>query len=101
MAEHSVSVRGYVIVLVTLLALTVLTVGCSFIPLSGGWHVGLGLSIAVVKATLVALFFMHVIYSPRLTWIVIVAAILWMLIMVSLTYCDYLTRGLIPNMPGH
>jgi cytochrome c oxidase subunit 4 len=51
------------------------------------------LTIAVTKATLVVLFFMHVKYSNHLTWAVIVGAVFWLLIMLALTMNDYLTRA--------
>ncbi len=102
MRAHSMSVATYASVLIALLALTILTVGISFLPVAGRWHITAGLVIALVKASLVAaLFFMHVISSHRLTWAVIAVAIFWLLIMVSLTFSDYLTRGMIPYMPGH
>ncbi len=91
----------YIAVLVALLVLTVLTVCVSFIPLPPIGHVVAGLSIAALKATLVVLFFMHALHSPRITWCVIVASIGWVLILFSLTYADYLTRGSLPQMPGH
>ncbi len=50
------------------------------------------LSIAVTKATLVVLFFMHVKYSPKLTWTVIIGSIFWLFIMLVLTMNDYFTR---------
>ena len=51
------------------------------------------LTIAVTKATLVALVFMHVKYSNHLTWAVIAGGIFWLLIMLALTMNDYLTRA--------
>jgi cytochrome c oxidase subunit 4 len=51
------------------------------------------LAIAVTKATLVILFFMHVIHSTRLTWVVILASFLWLATMFVLTFADYLTRA--------
>jgi cytochrome c oxidase subunit 4 len=99
--ENILSVRTYLIVLLALVVLTFLTVGISFISLSATWHVCLGLTIGTIKASLVALFFMHVMHSPRLIWIVVAVSLLWLLILVSLTYTDYMTRGLIPGMPGH
>ena len=51
------------------------------------------LTIAVTKATLVVLFFMHVKYSNHLTWAVIVGGVFWLLIMLALTMNDYLTRA--------
>ena len=101
MSEKIVSTSTYITVLVILLVLTVLTVGVSFLPLPPIGHVIAGLSIASLKASLVVLIFMHALHSPRLTWCVIVACIVWLLIMFSLTYSDYLTRGSLPQMPGH
>lgn len=100
--QHVLSVKTYVIVLAVLVALTVLTVGVSFIPLASVWHVVSGLTIAVFKGTLVVLFFMHAIESPRVTWVVIVITIFWLVVvLIVLTMSDYFTRGLIPVMPGH
>jgi cytochrome c oxidase subunit 4 len=49
-----------------------------------------------VKASLVILFFMHVRYSGRLIWLVIVAALLWMAILFAITFSDYWTRHWLP-----
>ena len=51
------------------------------------------LAIAVTKALLVILFFMHVRWSTRLTWVVAGAGFFWLLIMFTLTMSDYMTRG--------
>jgi cytochrome c oxidase subunit IV len=101
MSTKIISTRTYIAVLIALLVLTVLTVGISFVPLPPSGHVAAGLSIAAVKASLVVLIFMHALYSPRVTWCVIVAAIVTMLVIASLTYVDYLTRDMLPQMPGH
>jgi cytochrome c oxidase subunit 4 len=53
----------------------------------------MALTIAVLKATLVVLFFMHVKYSTRLTWLVIAGSVFWLGILLALTFSDYLTRG--------
>jgi cytochrome c oxidase subunit 4 len=45
-----------------------------------------------VKAVLVVLFFMHVRYSPRLTWVVVASGFVWFALLVGLTLSDYLTR---------
>ena len=99
--EPLLSLRLYAFVLVALIVLTFLTVGVSFIALPAAWHEAIGLLIALVKASLVVLFFMHVVHSPKLTWLIVAVSIVWLLIMVSLTFTDYLTRNLIPFMPGH
>jgi cytochrome c oxidase subunit 4 len=98
-AEHVISPRTYTLVLAVLLVLTFLTLGASFMPLEGIWHIVIGLSIGACKASLVVLFFMHALYSPRLTWVVIGAGVFWLLILLSLTLSDYFTRGLVA--PGH
>jgi cytochrome c oxidase subunit 4 len=92
---------GYVAVYVALVVFTLATVGASFLPLAGGWHIAVGLSIGLIKASLVALFFMHLTHSPRLIWSILAVALLWLAILVVLTGADYLTRDLIPGMPGH
>ena len=52
------------------------------------------LTIAVTKAVLVILFFMHVKYSTRLTKVVVVAGFFWLGIMLTITMSDYLFRAL-------
>jgi cytochrome c oxidase subunit IV len=101
LSSRSLSVASYIAILFVLIILTLLTVALSFFELGRDWHVIAGLTIAGVKAALVILFFMHALSSPRLTWCVIVAAIFWVVILFSLTYADYWTRGIIPEMPGH
>jgi cytochrome c oxidase subunit 4 len=91
----------YLTVLAVLLLLTVLTVAVSFIPLRGFWHVVCGLVIALVKASLVVLFFMHAVDGSRATKTAIAASVAWLLLLLSLTLADYFTRSLIPFMPGH
>jgi cytochrome c oxidase subunit 4 len=55
------------------------------------------LLIACTKAALVVLFFMHVRWSTRLTWVVAASGFVWLLIMFGLTMQDYLTRGWVPG----
>lgn len=88
-------------ILVILLVLTVSTVAISFIDLTSPWHVACGTTIAAIKGTLVILFFMHALFRPRLTWCVIIASVGWIVILFSLTYADYMTRSIIPYVPGH
>ena len=51
------------------------------------------LTVACAKALLVVLFFMHVRWSTRLTWVVAASGFVWLLIMFGLTLSDYMTRG--------
>jgi cytochrome c oxidase subunit 4 len=101
MPERTISVRTYVVVCAVLVLFTFLTVGVSFIPLKGVWHIVLGLTIGACKATLVVLFFMHALFSPRLTWTVIIVMSFWLGILLVLTLADYFTRDMVPFMPGH
>ena len=56
-------------------------------------NIVVALTIAVFKATLVVLFFMHVKYSTRLTWAVVLGSVFWLGILLVLTFSDYLTRA--------
>jgi cytochrome c oxidase subunit 4 len=89
---HVVPVRIYLMVFVALLVLTGTTVGVAFIDL-GPLNNLVALGVAVLKATLVILFFMGVKYSTRLTGLVIVSGLFALAIMVGLTLVDYATRG--------
>jgi cytochrome c oxidase subunit 4 len=101
MPEAMIRVRTYVIVCAVLILLTFMTVGLSFSDVPPIWHLVIGLSIAVCKASLVVLFFMHALISSRLTWIVISITCFWFGIAAVLTLTDYFSRGLLPTAPGH
>ena len=93
--QHIVPVKVYVGVFLTLLVMTAITTLVSGIDL-GPWNTVVALGIAVFKATLVVLFFMHVKYSPRLTAIVIAGGIFWLLILLVLTLSDFMSRAWLP-----
>jgi cytochrome c oxidase subunit 4 len=100
MAHRELTPATYVIVLAVLLLLTVLTVALSFLPgVHGVWHIVIGLLIAVCKATLVALFFMHLIHSDKVVLVAALAALYWLGILLVLTLSDYFSRN--PLLPGH
>lgn len=102
MSERLLSPWVYVLIFVVLTLLTVLTVGLSFVPGSEAMHLAAGQTIAVMKASLVVLFFMHALRSRVQTWAVIAVTCFWLVgVLLALTFSDYLTRGMIPNMPGH
>ena len=83
--------RVYYIVYVVLLILLGLTVVAARIEL-GAWSTAVALTIAAVKAMLVLLYFMHLRYSSRLVWIFAAAGFVWLLILLSYTLTDYLSR---------
>jgi cytochrome c oxidase subunit 4 len=86
-----VSPRVYVIVFLLLLILTGLTVLASGVDL-GPFNTAVALSIATLKASLVALFFMHVKYSSRLTQLFVAAGFIWLGVLIFITMTDYMSR---------
>src|SRR6266436_5847391 len=93
MSEHIVQPRIYIVIFLALMVGTALTVLAAFRDFPGPLNVVVAMTIAVVKATLVVLYFMHVRYSSRLIWLVIFAALFWLGIMFALTISDYWTRN--------
>ena len=92
MSGHIAPVRSYVLIFALLMILTTITVVVAFINL-GPLNFPVAISIAIVKATLVILFFMHVKYSSQLTKMIIGSGLFFLLVMFSLTMTDYLSRG--------
>ncbi len=80
-----------------LMVLSAITVGAAFVNL-GVLNPVVALTIAIVKATLVILFFMHVKYSSRLTKITVVMSFFFVAILFAETFMDYATRGM-PLLP--
>jgi cytochrome c oxidase subunit 4 len=98
MSEHIVSPRVYISIFLVLVVGTGLTLVAAFQDFPGPLNAVVALTIAVVKATFVVLYFMHVRYSSRLIWLVIAAALFWLAIMFALTISDYSTRAWLPSM---
>ena len=92
MSEHIVSTRLYYVIFGILMLCTYLTVQIAFFDL-GAFNIVAALVIAVFKATLVVLFFMHLKYSSRLTWAAVLGSVFWLGILLVLTFSDYLTRA--------
>ena len=90
-AVHIVPVRTYFLVFIALMIGTALTTGVAYIDL-GRWNTVVALAIATTKMILVVLFFMHVKYSTRLTWAVVLGSLFWFAILMALTMSDYATR---------
>jgi cytochrome c oxidase subunit IV len=92
MSGHVAPKSMYYAVFLALMVGTALTVAVAFVDL-GALNNVLMLGIAMTKALLVILFFMHVRWSTRLTWVVAASGFFWLLILFGLTMTDYLTRG--------
>ena len=93
MSEHIATKKAYIAVWASLMCLTAVTAGVSYLDL-GRFNIVLALAIATCKAMLVALIFMGVKYvSQRMTLVVIVAGLFWLFILLALSMTDYISRS--------
>jgi len=99
MSQHVVPKKTYLFVFAALISLTILTTSVAMIDL-GPVNIVVALLIAMCKASLVALFFMHLRWSSRLMHIVAIAALFWLAILLTLTLSDYRTRQWTPAAEG-
>ena len=99
MAEHIASRKMYVLVFVSLILLTALTTAVAYVNL-GPFNTVVALLIAMVKASLVGMFFMHLKWSSHLARLAALAALFWFAILIALSLSDYLTRNSPPPPAG-
>jgi cytochrome c oxidase subunit 4 len=100
-AHHIVPMSVYYRVFAALMVLLIITLFAAAFDLSHIWgpmNIIIAMTIAVVKAALVILYFMHVRYSSRLTWFFAGAAFIWLAIMFSITLADYFSREMITGL---
>ncbi len=90
--SHISPKRVYYAIFGALMSLTALTVYVAFRHL-GALNFPVAIGIAILKATLVVLFFMHVKYSSQLTKMIVSAAVFFLVVLFGLTLTDYLSRG--------
>lgn len=103
--HHIIEPYVYYRVFGVLMVLFVLTVLVAFFDLSEHLHwpaanIVVALIIAVVKATVIVLYFMHVKYASRLTQMFAIAALLWLSLLFIFSFADYISRGWIPQPGG-
>src|SRR5438067_11998994 len=77
------------VALMILLALTVIAARLQLGPAS----LLIALVIAAIKAGLVILYFMHVRYGSRVTWLFVMAGFLWLSILFTFTFAEYIGRS--------
>ena len=99
MSGHVVPQRLYFVIFGSLLAMTALTTGMAYVDMGQGNTV-VALIIACCKATLVVLFFVHLRWSTRLMRVVLLSALLWLVILISLTTTDFFSRDWTPIPEG-
>jgi cytochrome c oxidase subunit 4 len=92
MSAHIASKSLYYTIFLALLVLTGLTVGVTYVDL-GEANLLVALGIALTKATLVGLFFMHLRWSNRLVHVTVMTAFVFLAILAIFTFGDYLSRG--------
>jgi cytochrome c oxidase subunit 4 len=98
MSGHVSPKSTYYAIFIALMVLTGVTIYVAYQPL-GSWNFPVAISIAITKATLVILFFMHAKYSSKLTKMFVGTAFFFLLVMLTLTMTDVLSRGL-KTYPG-
>jgi cytochrome c oxidase subunit 4 len=96
--HHIVPKRVYFLIFAALIVLTWVTALVSRIDL-GRWNIFVALAIAITKASLVILFFMHVKYSTRLTKFIVMCGFFWLSLLLFITMADLWTRSWM-GVPG-
>jgi cytochrome c oxidase subunit 4 len=96
LAHRIVPVRLYLAVFAALIVLTGVTVFVAFHHLGDPWNDVVAMAIAITKATLVVLFFMHVKYSTAMVKLTVIAAVLFLITLIGITWSDYWAR----RVPG-
>jgi cytochrome c oxidase subunit 4 len=95
MSGHVSPVSVYFTIFMALMLMTGLTVAAAYVNL-GIFNPAVALAIAIFKATLVILYFMHVKYSSRLTKLTLAVGLFFLIILLTLTLVDYASRGFLP-----
>jgi cytochrome c oxidase subunit 4 len=90
--HHVAPVSLYLVIFGALMVGTILTVVVAKFDL-GALNNIVMLTVACAKALLVVLYFMHVRWGTRLTWVVAASGFFWLLILFGLTMSDYMSRG--------
>src|SRR5580693_10034785 len=96
--HHIVPKRVYFLVFFTLIVMTWVTAYVSTIDM-GRLNIFVALSIAIFKASLVLLFFMHVKYGTRLTKMIVLSGIYWLFLLLFIVMMDLWTRNWM-GVPG-
>jgi cytochrome c oxidase subunit 4 len=94
MSVHISPTSTYLKVFFALLVLTALTVWVAFFDF-GALNDVIALGIALIKATIVVLFFMHVKWGTGLIKLVVASGVVWLLVLFAFTLSDYLTRAML------
>jgi cytochrome c oxidase subunit 4 len=95
MREPTLSSRAYVLAYLALMGLLLANVLIGMVNL--GWvNMFIAVTIAAIQGGIIALVLMHGLFEKRLIRIVMGGALLWFMILVTLTMTDYITRNWLP-----
>ncbi len=95
MTEPILSTKSYVLAYVGLMALLGLNVGLAYINM--GWvSMFVALTIATLQVAILSLVLMHGLFEKVLVRLIMAGALLWFLILMTLTMVDYITRNWVP-----
>lgn len=95
MKEPNVSIKQYVLAYVALLILMLINVGIALMNL--GWvNMFIGVTIAVIQVAVLALVLMQAYFEKPIIHLVMGGGLLWFMILVTLTFADYITRNWLP-----
>jgi cytochrome c oxidase subunit 4 len=89
--EHHLPKNLYFAIFGALMVLTAVTVGLAYVNL-GQLNIVVALAVAIVKASLVVMFFMHLKYESHLTKVVLGAGVFWLVLLLGIIM-DYVTRS--------
>jgi cytochrome c oxidase subunit 4 len=90
--EHITPYKTYVIIWLILMALTVITVYVAREVELGSINLFVAMLIASVKATVVALFFMHLKFEDSITWVFALYPLFLLSLLIGLTSIDVFNR---------
>jgi len=85
---HIVSYKVYLITLVGLIALTLISVGVTYIQLAN-LTIFTALLLASIKSTLVLIYFMHLKFDNRILQILVAAVFILIALVILITFLDY------------
>lgn len=97
---HEATKRTYYIIFAILMALLVVTVGAAFIPWGSRIGIVIAMAVAITKAVLVVMYFMHVKGSSGLTKVFVVAGLAWLAILMGITLAEYHSRPWLNGNPA-
>lgn len=90
--EIRAETRTYMMVFAALAVLTIVTVAISYLDLSTGPAVFLGLAVATVKGSLVAAYFMHLISERKVIYGILALTLVFFTVLMTVSMGNYVSR---------